>query len=133
MNHTNDDTEENTLDQAIDNTEISFEERLSYDKMVFYYISLPIMLIGNLLGALLLSAIQLESVDLYSISIWLLVSFITFLYRFYHYYQFRGESESNKLKNAHIWLDKFYTNTLLSGIVWGSSAFLLFPESGLLN
>ncbi len=133
MNHKDNMTEEDRLDQAIDNTDISFDERLSYDKMVFYYISLPIMLIGNLLGALLLSAIQLESVDLYSISIWLLVSFIMFLYRFYHYYQFKGESEANKLKNADIWLDKYYTNTLLGGIVWGSSAFLLFPESGLLN
>jgi len=133
MNHTNDSTEENTLEQAIDNTEISFEERLSYDKMVFYYISLPMMLVGNLLGAFLLGAIQLESVDLYSIRIWVLVSFVMFLYRFYHYYLFRRESETNKLRDAHIWLDKYYTNTLLGGIVWGSSAFLMFPESGLLN
>ncbi|TNF44034.1 MAG: bifunctional diguanylate cyclase/phosphodiesterase [Epsilonproteobacteria bacterium] len=133
MKHKAEHAEEDTLDQAIDNTDISFEERLAYDKMVFYYISLPVMLIGNLLGALLLSAIQLESVDLYSISIWLLVSFIMFLYRFYHYYQFRKESENNKLKNANIWLDKYYTNTILGGIVWGSSAFLLFPESGLLH
>jgi diguanylate cyclase (GGDEF)-like protein/PAS domain S-box-containing protein len=91
------------------------------------------MLVGNLLGALLLCAIQLESVDLYSISIWLLVSFIMFLYRFYHYYLFRGESEINKLRDADIWLDRYYSNTLISGIVWGSSAFLMFPESGLLN
>ena len=125
MNHKENEVEADSLDQAIDNTDISFEERLAYDKMVFYYISLPVILIGNLLGALLLSAIQLESVDLYSIGIWLLISFIMFLYRFYHYYQFRGESEANKLKHANIWLDKYYTNTLLSGIVWGSSAFLL--------
>jgi len=133
MHHNDQKIKENSLNQAIDNTDISFEERLSYDKMVFYYISLPIMLIGNLLGALLLSAIQLESVDVYSIGIWLLVSFIMFLYRFYHYFEFRRESEANKLKNAVIWLDKYYTNTILSGIVWGSSAFLLFPESELLN
>jgi diguanylate cyclase (GGDEF)-like protein len=133
MTDTKNNAMEEDLEQAIDNTSISFEERLSYDKMVFYYISLPIMLIGNLLGALLLCAIQIESVDLYSIGIWLLVSFIMFLYRFYHYYQFRRESEANKLKNANIWLDKYYTNTLLGGVVWGSSAFLLFPESGLLH
>jgi len=133
MDHKNSEIKEDNLDQAIDNADISFEERLAYDKMVFYYISLPIMLIGNLLGALLLSAIQIESVDLYSIGIWLLVSFIMFLYRFYHYYQFRREREATKLKNANIWLDKYYTNTLLSGVVWGSSAFLLFPETGLLN
>ena len=126
-------TEEDTLNQAIDNTEISFKERLTYDKLGFYYISLPIMLVGNLLGALLLSAIQLESVDIYSIGIWLFVSFIMFLYRFYHYYLFRRESETNKLRDADIWLDRYYSNTLIAGIVWGSSAFLLFPESGLLN
>ncbi len=133
MNQINDNTKENTLDQAIDNTEISFEERLAYDKISFYYISSPIMLVGNLLGALLLCAIQLGTVDLYSISIWLLVSFIMFLYRFYHYYLFKHESESNKLKDAKIWIDKYYTNTLLSGIVWGSSALLIFPASALLN
>lgn len=133
MHHDDNKIKADILDQAIDNTDISFDERLAYDKMVFYYISLPIMLIGNLLGALLLSAIQLQSVDVYSIGVWLLVSFIMFLYRFYHYYEFRRESESNKLKNATLWLDKYYTNTILSGIVWGSSAFLLFPQSELLN
>ena len=133
MNHNDDTIKEDTLDQAMDNTDISFKERLNYDKLGFYYISLPIMLIGNLLGALLLCAIQLDSVDLHSIGIWLLVSFIMFLYRFYHYYLFRRESEINKLKDAGIWLDKYYTNTLLAGIVWGSSAFLMFPDSGLLN
>jgi len=133
MNQINDTAEEDTLDQAIDNTEISFEERLTYDKISFYYISSPIMLVGNLLGALLLCAIQLGTVDLYSIGIWLLVSFVMFLYRFYHYYLFKHESESNKLRDANIWVDKYYTNTLLSGIVWGSSALLIFPESGLLN
>lgn len=133
MNHEQNELKQDNLDHAIDNADISFEERLAYDKMVFYYISLPIILIGNLLGALLLSAIQMESVDLDSIGIWLLVSFIMFLYRFYHYYLFRRESEADKLKNADIWLDKYYTNTLLAGVVWGSSAFLLFPESGLLH
>ena len=133
MTHIHNSTEEDTLDQAIDNIDISFEERLTYDKMGFYYISSPIMLVGNLLGALLLCAIQLGTVDLYSISIWILVIFIMFLYRFYHYYLFKRESEHNKLRDAKIWLDKYYTNTLLSGIVWGSSAFLIFPESELLN
>ena len=100
MNHEQNELKQDNLDHAIDNADISFEERLAYDKMVFYYISLPIILIGNLLGALLLSAIQMESVDLDSIGIWLLVSFIMFLYRFYHYYLFRRESEADKLKNV---------------------------------
>ncbi len=124
---------ENNLNQAIHNTEISFNERLTYDKLSFYYISLPILLLGNILGAFLLSAMQINIVDLYSIAIWLLVSIIMFIYQVYHYYQFKNEPEENKLKDAEIWLDKYYTNILLNGIIWGSSAFLLFPESDLTN
>ncbi|WP_296823364.1 EAL domain-containing protein [Sulfurovum sp.] len=131
MNHT--ETEDNDLSQAIDNTDISFKERLTYDKLSFYYISLPIMLLGNLMGAMLLSAIQLNVADLYSIGIWLLISVIMFLYGLYQYSIFKNETEENKLKNSEIWFDKYYTIILLNGIVWGSSAFLLFPESSLLN
>ncbi len=121
------------LSEAINDTSISFKKRLEYDKLSFYYISLPVMLIGHMLGALLLSTMQLNVVDLYSIGIWLLLSFIMFLYRFYHYGLFRKESEKNKLKDADIWLDRYYSNVLISGIIWGSSAFLIFPETDLLN
>ncbi len=47
---------DNNLNEAINNTSITFNERINYDKLSFYYISLPIMLIGHMLGALLLSA-----------------------------------------------------------------------------
>jgi len=123
----------NDLNEAINNTSITFDERINYDKLSFYYISLPIMLIGHMLGALLLSAMQMNVVDLYSIGIWLLLSFIMFLYRLYHYSLFKKESEENKLKDADIWLDRYYSNVLISGIIWGSSAFLIFPETNLHN
>ncbi|MEA3373186.1 MAG: bifunctional diguanylate cyclase/phosphodiesterase [Campylobacterota bacterium] len=123
----------NDSNQAIDNTAVSFEERLAYDKLTFFYLSLPITLIGQMFGALLLSALQLESVDLYSIGIWLLLSFVMFLYRFYHYYVFRHESEYHKLKDARLWLHRYYTNVMISGIVWGSSAVLMFPAENLIN
>ena len=32
-----------------------------------------------------------------------------------------------------LWLDRYYTNVLLGGIIWGSSAFLIFPEDSLLH
>ncbi|TET88430.1 MAG: EAL domain-containing protein, partial [Sulfurovum sp.] len=121
------------MSEAINDTSIAFKERLNYDKLSFYYISLPVMLIGHMFGILLLSAMQLNVVDLYSIGIWLLLGFIMFLYRFYHYTLFRKESEKNKLKDADIWLDRYYSNVLISGIVWGSSAFLIFPETDFLN
>ncbi|MCF6243944.1 MAG: EAL domain-containing protein [Sulfurovum sp.] len=129
------DTNEQTQDMgnAIDNETISLENRLIYDKLSFYYISLPVMLLGNLLGALLLSAMQINLVPMDALGTWLLVSVVMFFYQAYHYYQFKNETEENKLKDANIWLDKYYTNILLNGIIWGSAAFLIFPESGLMN
>jgi len=91
------------------------------------------MLIGQLLGAFLLSAMEMVIVDLYTIGIWLLLNIIMFLYRFYHYSLFQKESEKNKLKDAKLWLDRYYTNVLLSALIWGSSAFLLFPKSDILG
>lgn len=125
--------ENSDLNQAIDNTNISFKKRLIYDKLSFYYLSLPIILFGNLMGALLLCAVQLTVIEVYYIVIWLSLNIIMFLYGLYHYSLFRKESEANKLKYSHIWLDKYYTNTLIYGIIWGSSAFLLFPETNLLH
>ena len=129
------DTEEHSqdLNQALDNDTVSFENRLIYDKLSFYYISLPVMLLGNILGALLLSAMQINIVPMDALGTWLLVSVIMFIYQVYHYYKFKNETENNKLRDANIWLDKYYTNILLNGIIWGSSAFLIFPESNLMN
>ena len=127
-------TEDNTLlDEEKKKFNIPPSDRLSYDKLTFYYISLPIILFGNLFGALLLSAMQINIVDIYPISIWLLVSFIMFLYQLYHYFKFQNESQENKLRDANIWLDKYYTNIFINGIIWGSSAFLMFPENNLMN
>ncbi len=119
------------MNETINNTSVAFKERIAYDKLSFFYISLPVLLIGHMLGALLLSAMQVLAVDLYSIGIWLLLNVIMFIYRFYHYSLFKKESEENKLRDADLWLDRYYTNVLISGIIWGSSAFLLFPESDL--
>ena len=125
---------ENTnLNEAIENVNIPLSDRLAYDKLTFYYISLPIILFGNLFGALLLSAMQINVVDIYPISIWLLVSLIMFFYQLYHYFKFQNESEEDKLRDADIWLDKYYTNILINGIIWGSAAFLMFPDTNLMN
>jgi hypothetical protein len=53
------------MNQTIENQTLSFKKRLAYDKLGFYYLSLPLILFGNLMGAFLLSAIQLNVVDLY--------------------------------------------------------------------
>jgi len=118
-----------SLKEAIDNDNISFNERLEYDKLSFYYISSPIMIVGNLLGALLLSALQMNVVDVYSIGVWLILQVVMFMYQIYQYQRFKNESEENKLRDVTIWLDRYYTNVLINGIIWGSSALLTFPDA----
>jgi diguanylate cyclase (GGDEF)-like protein/PAS domain S-box-containing protein len=112
---------------------VTFENRITYDKLGFYYLSLPIILFANLMGALLLSALQFNVVDGSSIFIWLLLSIIMFLYSMYHHSAFGKMSEEQKLNNSQIWLDKYYTNTLIYGILWGSSAVLMFPNNNLMH
>lgn len=121
------------MEKAIDNEEITFKKRLSYDKLSFYYISLPIIILGEILGALLLSALQMNVIDLYPIGIWLSLNIIMFLYQVYQYYRFKNETEENKLKEVNIWLDRYYTNVLINGIIWGSSALLIFPHDQIMN
>jgi len=108
-------------------------KRVEYDKLTFFYMSLPYMLLGHILGALLLAALMYGNVDNYSIDIWLLLHVLVTLYRWYHYHLFKRTNEDEKLESSSLWLDRYYTDVLVNGILWGSSAFLLFPSSGLIN
>ncbi len=111
---------------------VHFDNRLEYDRLSFLYLSLPMMLTGQILGAFLLSAIEISVVDAETVGIWLLLNIVMFLYRFYHYQVFKKNSEAEKLREVTLWLHRYYTNVLISGVIWGSSAFLLFPENDLL-
>lgn len=114
-------------------TSVKFNNRLEYDTMGFLYLSLPIQLIGQLLGAFLLSAMEFTVVDTETVGVWLLLNIVMFLYRFYHYQLFKKVPETEKHRHVTLWLHRYYTNVLISGIIWGSSAFLLFPDKALLN
>ena len=121
------------VNRGVDDTSVTFKERLAYDKLTFFYLSLPTALIGQLFGALLLAALMLSLVDLYSVVVWLGLSLVMLSYRFYHYLAFKRSSEYGKLADSKLWLHKYYTNVFLNGVVWGSSAILLFPEGNLMG
>ncbi len=112
---------------------IKEQKRIKYDKLTFFYMSLPHMLLGYILGALLIAALLFNNVDNYSLGIWLLLNILVFGYRLYHFYLFKNTSEKNKLEESDIWLDRYYTDVLVNGIIWGASAFLIFPTSDLLS
>ncbi len=111
----------------------SIERQTEYDRITFFYLSLPVVLIGHLFGTLLFSALLYGSVNTYNMIVWLAVSLVFFLYRFYHYYQFKHENEYNKMINYKIWVDRFYSDTLVSGVIWGSTAILMFPTGDIMS
>ncbi len=116
------------LNNALDNFTLTLEKRVEYDRLTFLYMSLPFILIGHLLGSLLFSTLQYQVVDTYSIIIWLALSIIVILWRWYHFLQFKNVKESTKLKESTKWLHHYYIDVISSGVIWGSSAMLLFPE-----
>jgi diguanylate cyclase (GGDEF)-like protein/PAS domain S-box-containing protein len=114
-------------------TQHDAESMLLYDKLTFVYLSLPYLLLGHLLSALLLSALMLNVADPYLNGIWLMLNILVFGYRLYHYRLFRHATEEEKQLNAQLYLDRYYTDVLASGLVWGSSAFLIFPDTNIIN
>ena len=123
----------NKLNQAVENFSLTLEKRVEYDRLTFLYMSLPFILIGHLLGSLLFSTLQYQIVDTYSIVIWLTLSVIVILWRWYHFMQFKNVKESTKLKESTTWLHHYYIDVISSGVVWGSSALLLFPTDNFMG
>jgi len=104
-------------------------EKTSYDSLSYLYLSLPITLVWQWISALFLSIVIFDSVDRYSLGIWLLLSTIVFIYRYYHFHQFRNSDKVKIFKEITIWKHRFFADTLISGVLWGSSAILIFPHT----
>jgi diguanylate cyclase (GGDEF)-like protein/PAS domain S-box-containing protein len=119
--------EYNKLNQAVENFSLTLHKRVEYDRLTFLYMSLPFILIGHMLGSLLFSAMQYQVVDTYSIVIWLTLSTFVIMWRWYHFIQFKNVLEATKLKESTKWLHHYYIDVIMSGVVWGWSALLLFP------
>lgn len=125
--------EQNDLNQAVEDFSLTLDNRVDYDKLTFLYMSLPFLLLGHLLGALLFSALQYEVVDNRSILVWLSLSIIIILWRWYHFLRFKKINEATKLKETKKWLHHYYIDVISSGVIWGSSALLMFPENNLVG
>ncbi|SMP86823.1 PAS domain S-box-containing protein/diguanylate cyclase (GGDEF) domain-containing protein [Epsilonproteobacteria bacterium SCGC AD-311-C15] len=122
-----------SLNIATEDRTIHIGKRIAYDKLTYFYLSMPVVIIGHMLGALLLSALLYRVIDVYNIFVWLGLSVIFFFYRFYHYYLFKREEEHKKMRDYRIWIDRFYADVLISALLWGSSAILMFPAGDIMN
>ena len=119
------------MSEAKRQSNIEEEKLLAYDRLGFYYISLPVLLIGTLFGALVLSALLIKHVDPLYILMWVVLHLGLFFYRFLQYRKYTKLSEPKKLQECEKWIDNYYLGVLLSAVVWGSGAFLVFADHDL--
>jgi len=103
-------------------------EKTSYDSLSYLYLSLPITLVWQWISAIFLSIVIFDSVDKYALGIWLLLSTVVFFYRYYHFHLFQKSNKVKILKEIKIWKHRFFADTLISGVLWGSTAILIFPH-----
>jgi len=117
-------------ESAQDVTGLAQQERqLIYDKLSIFYMFLPYMLLGQLLGALLLSVLVYNEVEIYFIGVWMVLNILIVFYRLYHYRLFRNASETKQVMLSRMWFNRFATDVFVSGVVWGSAAFIIFPAT----
>jgi len=93
------------------------------------YIPLPYLLIGQLLAAIAITVLALPLVDTLSATIWLSLVILFLLYRTIYFIIFKKTDSAHKKEKERLWLNRYYLNTLISGLIWGSSAFLVLPSS----
>ena len=111
----------------------SHEKNVEYDKLTFLYSSVPLILLIHSFSLVMFAVLMWQVTDNYSLMIWSSVSAIVLLFRYYHYYIYKGLDEGIRRSEARVWLHRYYTYVLISGGVWGSAAFLLFPQTNTLN
>ncbi len=83
-------------------------------------------LITSTLLAVILAFLQRNVIDPAIVSVWLSVLVLVMLARFALIIAYKRTTENVDL-TAHVWRTRFRIGVLLSGLVWGSSSFLLFP------
>lgn len=90
------------------------------------YRALPVPLAATLLNAIIIVIILKDQISDYALSIWLLMNLVVLAFRYAGYLRFHSSMDSDSPASAY----RIYTiGIIASGIVWGSSAFYLIPDS----
>ena len=110
----------------------SAEALLDYEKLRYLYAGVPIIVGMHTISLVLFTLILLDNVDSLALGVWFALSGVIILFRIYHYFMFVQNGEE-VMDEAQIWLHRYYTYILIAGGLWGSTAFLLFPDSGIMQ
>jgi diguanylate cyclase (GGDEF)-like protein/PAS domain S-box-containing protein len=101
--------------------------RLLHEQADMLYGALPLSLITILINASILTLVQLPVVPLWSSLSWAAAVCLMVVTRLWLYYRYK--QRDIVAAPASLWIRRFNWGVLFSGLVWGSSAVLLFPST----
>ena len=106
--------------------------RLDFYTLKYLYNTVPVILFIHFVSVMLFSLIMWHYVDNPSLAVWVSVMVVVLLFRLYHYLLYSNSSDQELRADLTFWLHRYYTYVLIGGGLWGSTAFLLFPQHDLL-
>lgn len=107
-----------------------YATQIGADRLRMLYGSLPIALLASLVNAAILGIVQSAVVPAGVVSAWVGAVALLTGWRFFGYYRFTRRSP---LPAQTEWTRRFLSGVLLSGILWGAAAFLLYPVDDTLH
>lgn len=107
-------------------------QRLRREQVNILYRALPLSLLTILIHAVALAMIQSVVVPLENIAIWLAAILLLVVLRWHWHVAYARRNEQDT-RNDQLWLQHNLLGIFLSGLVWGSASFLLFPSGDLLH
>ncbi len=110
---------------------LSKRDYIEIEKVRKSYAHLPLGFLGTISGAVVLFFALRSVVPFSRLGVWLgLIVCATFL-RFIHYLYYNRIA--NSVNRTVLWKHQFYASILISGIVWGSGGFFLFPPESFMH
>jgi len=107
------------------------QTQLDFEKLKFLYSVMPIIMAVQFVSAILFALIMWHNVNGTVLGVWIIAMTVISLFRLYHYTLYSNSSDEELRLNSTSWLKRYYNYLLISGAMWGSAAFFLFPEKAL--
>lgn len=102
-----------------------FKARIRQRQVELSYAALPLALFGIMLIATIILITQWPVIGSEILIAWFLTILILSLFRYYRYHVY--QARKHKEGSLKIWEQSAIVGTIVSGIAWGSAAFLLLP------
>lgn len=110
-------------------TSNAFKDDILREQIRFVMEQVPTMQAGSFIVALVLCYVVRGIVAPASILVWVLMVFLIVFSRVVLYYRF-GKVREEPFGGKY-WKNLYLILTLISGIIWGASAFIIFPAGNL--